>query len=61
MVNNNSVNSVLVFEYYTASGKNDPTIISEAKCLIDSLLNELSSFSEDNDTKIHFLVANDFK
>nr|WP_302578926.1 ATP-grasp domain-containing protein [Methanobrevibacter arboriphilus] len=61
MVNNNSVNSVLVFEYYTASGKNDPTIISEAKCLIDSLLNDLSSFSEDNDTKIHFLVANDFK
>ena len=61
MVNNNSVNSVLVFEYYTASGKNDPTIISEAKCLIDSLLNDLSSFSEDNYTKIHFLVANDFK
>ncbi|WP_263641090.1 ATP-grasp domain-containing protein [Methanobrevibacter arboriphilus] len=61
MVNDNSVNSVLVFEYYTASGKNDPMIISEAKCLIDSLLNDLSSFSEDSDTKIHFLVSNDFK
>ena len=53
-------NSILVFEYYTASGINNPSIISEAIALIDSLLYDLSSFFDDN-IKINFLVSKNFK
>jgi len=56
-----SVNSILVFEYYTASGKNQSGIISEAKCLIESLLSDLNSFSNQSDVKIHLLVSREFK
>ena len=37
--------SILVFEYYTASGTNDPMIISEAIALINSLLDDLKDFN----------------
>ncbi|MBZ9571482.1 ATP-grasp domain-containing protein [Methanobrevibacter sp. TMH8] len=62
MVSNNSKksDSILVFEYYTASGIKDPTIISEAVALIESLLNDLSSFLPENNLDVHFLVSNDF-
>lgn len=62
MVSNNSkkVDSILVFEYYTASGINDPTIISEAVALTESLLNDLSSFLPENDLDVHFLISKDF-
>ena len=54
------IDSILVFEYYTASGINNPEIISEAVGLIESLLNDLSSFSANNSIDIHFLVSKDF-
>ncbi|RBQ24437.1 Tyramine--L-glutamate ligase [Candidatus Methanobinarius endosymbioticus] len=72
---NNSSNSILVFEYYTASGINDPNIISEAITLIESLLNDLTIFSKkefsnndslnekysnDENINIHFLVSDKF-
>ena len=37
-------NSILVFEYFTASGENDKCIISEAEALIISLLDDLKEF-----------------
>jgi tyramine---L-glutamate ligase len=58
---NSNTNSILVFEYYTASGINDTMIISEAVALIESLLNDLSLFSNEEDVKIHFLVSKEFE
>ena len=37
--------SILVFEYFTASGENDKSIISEAEYLIYSLLDDLKEFN----------------
>ena len=37
--------SILLFEYYTASGTNNPMIISEAVAMIDSLLDDLKGFN----------------
>ena len=59
-INSKKIDSILVFEYYTASGINDPKIISEAVALIESLLNDLSSFSANNSLDIHFLISKDF-
>lgn len=39
--------SILVFEYFTASGEKDKCIISEAEALIFSLLDDLSDFNVD--------------
>ena len=39
--------SILVFEYFTASGEKDKCIISEAEELIFALLNDLSDFEID--------------
>lgn len=36
--------SILVFEYFTASGEKDKSIISEAEALIFALLNDLADF-----------------
>jgi len=47
--------SILVFEYYTASGVDDPMIISEAVALIDSLLDDLKDFNA------HFLLSKKFE
>jgi len=47
--------SILVFEYYTASGINDPKIISEAVAMINSLLDDLKEFN------IYFLVSKKFE
>ncbi len=47
--------SVLVFEYFTASGVDDPTIISEAEEIIRSLIIELKDF----DTYV--LISEKFK
>ena len=44
--------SILVFEYFTASGEKDKSIISEAEALLFSLLNDLREFNID-------LVIND--
>ena len=45
MINENE--SLLVFEYFTASGEKDRCIISEAEELIFSLLYDLSEFKID--------------
>jgi len=58
--NSKKIDSILVFEYYTASGINDPNIISEAVALIESLLNDLSSFLTDKSFNIHFFISKDF-
>lgn len=39
--------SILVFEYFTASGEKDKCIISEAEALIFALLDDLSDFNVD--------------
>lgn len=39
--------SILVFEYFTASGEKDKCIISEAEALIFALLDDLSGFNVD--------------
>lgn len=39
--------SILVFEYFTASGEKDKCIISEAEALIFSLLDDLAKFNVD--------------
>ena len=39
--------SILVFEYFTASGEKDKCIISEAEALIFALLDDLSEFNVD--------------
>lgn len=39
--------SILVFEYFTASGENDKCIISEAEALIFALLDDLVDFNVD--------------
>ena len=39
--------SILVFEYFTASGENDKCIISEAEALVFALLDDLSDFNVD--------------
>lgn len=39
--------SILVFEYFTASGEKDRSIISEAEALIFSLLDDLTDFKVD--------------
>lgn len=39
--------SLLVFEYFTASGEKDKCIISEAEALIFNLLNDLTDFNVD--------------
>ena len=39
--------SILVFEYFTASGEKDKSIICEAEALIFSLIDDLSDFSID--------------
>ena len=44
-INKHDLESILVFEYYTASGINDPNIISEAKALIKSLLEDLKELN----------------
>lgn len=41
------IDSILVFEYFTASGEKDKCIISEAEELIFALLNDLSDFKID--------------
>ena len=51
----NGSESILVFEYYTASGINDPNIISEAKALIKSLLDDV------NELNISLLISPLFK
>ena len=45
MINKND--SILVFEYFTASGEKDKCIISEAEELIFSLLNDLKGYNID--------------
>ena len=40
----NENDSILVFEYFTASGEKDKCIISEAEALIFALLDDLSDF-----------------
>ncbi|KZX14974.1 D-alanine--D-alanine ligase [Methanobrevibacter cuticularis] len=60
-MNNKSLKSILVFEYYTASGITDQEIISEAVTMIDSLLDDLSAFSESELIDFHFLVSKDFE
>jgi predicted ATP-grasp superfamily ATP-dependent carboligase len=47
--------SILVFEYYTASGINDPKIVSEAVAMINSLLDDLKDFN------VYFLVSKKFE
>ncbi|MDR2966548.1 MAG: ATP-grasp domain-containing protein [Methanobacteriaceae archaeon] len=47
-------NSILVFEYYTASGIDDPKIISEAVAMINSLLDDLKDFN------VYFLLSKKF-
>ena len=39
--------SILVFEYFTASGEKDKCIISEAEELIFALIDDLSDFNLD--------------
>ena len=39
--------SILVFEYFTASGEKDRSIISEAEALFFSLLDDLNDFNVD--------------
>ena len=39
--------SILVFEYFTASGEKDKCIISEAEALVFALLDDLSDFNID--------------
>lgn len=46
MMQENS-DSILVFEYFTASGEKDKCIISEAEALVFALLDDLSDFSVD--------------
>lgn len=47
--------SILVFEYYTASGINDPEIISEAVAMLDSLLDDLKDFN------VYLLISKKFE
>lgn len=53
MINENE--SLLVFEYFTASGEKDRCIISEAEELIFSLLDDLSEF------KIHLVINESYE
>ena len=39
--------SILVFEYFTASGEKDKCIISEAEALLFALLDDLKDFNVD--------------
>ena len=39
--------SILVFEYFTASGEKDKCIISEAEALVFALLDDLADFKID--------------
>jgi predicted ATP-grasp superfamily ATP-dependent carboligase len=48
-------NSILVFEYYTASGVDDPKIISEAVAMLDSLLDDLK------DLNVYVLISKKFE
>ena len=43
----NENDSILVFEYFTASGEKDKCIISEAEALIFALLDDLKDFNVD--------------
>lgn len=43
----NENDSILVFEYFTASGEKDKCIISEAEALIFALLDDLKDFKKD--------------
>jgi predicted ATP-grasp superfamily ATP-dependent carboligase len=45
MINEND--SILVFEYFTASGEKEKNIISEAEELVFALLDDLSDFNVD--------------
>lgn len=54
-LSNVTKDSILVFEYFTASGVDDPSIISEAQEIIRSLVNEL------NDLDIYILISNIFE
>ena len=47
--------SILVFEYYTASGTTNPMIISEAVAMINSLLDDLK------DLNVYFLLSKNFE
>lgn len=54
MKNINS-NSILVFEYFTASGEKDKSIISEAESLIFSLIDDLKDFD------LYWILDNSYK
>ncbi|MCL2156680.1 MAG: carboxylate--amine ligase, partial [Methanobrevibacter sp.] len=57
-MNNSNIkeeDSILVFEYYTASGVDDPKIISEAVAMINSLLDDLKDFN------VHCLLSKKFE
>ena len=43
----NENDSILVFEYFTASGEKDKCIISEAEALIFALLDDLADIQKD--------------
>ncbi|MDR2623321.1 MAG: ATP-grasp domain-containing protein [Methanobrevibacter sp.] len=45
---------ILLFEYFTASKSDDHSIISEAKAMIEGLLNELKNF------EVHLLISKNF-
>ena len=57
MYNLSNVNkeSILIFEYFTASGENDPSIISEAKEIIRSLVLDLKELD------IYVLISDKFE
>ena len=60
MIDENN-DSILVFEYFTASGENDRCIISEAEALIFALLDDLKDFNVDLViNKSYETVINDF-
>lgn len=54
----NNKESLLVFEYYTASGITDENIVSEAIAMIKALLSDVSQLKNKD---IHFLVSKDFE
>ena len=47
--------SILVFEYFTASGEDDKSIISEAEALIRGLLDDLKEFD------VSIILNNEYK
>lgn len=55
VLSNVNEDSILIFEYFTASGVDDPTIISEAEEIIRSLAIELKDFD------VYVLVSKNFE